>query len=90
MEREARTNILFLDACRNNPLARNFARALGTRSASIGQGLAATEAGLGTLIAFSTQPGNVALDGKGRNSPFSGPLAKAILTPGEGPLLDPD
>ncbi len=83
MEREARTNILFLDACRNNPLARNFARALGTRSADIGQGLAATEAGLGTLIAFSTQPGNVALDGKGRNSPFSGPLAKAILTPGK-------
>jgi uncharacterized caspase-like protein len=29
MEREAKTNILFLDACRNNPLARNLARALG-------------------------------------------------------------
>ncbi len=83
MEREAKTNILFLDACRNNPLARNLARALGTRSADIGQGLAPTEAGLGTLISFSTQPGNVALDGAGRNSPFSGPLAKAILTPGK-------
>ncbi len=83
MEREAKTNILFLDACRNNPLSRNLARSLGTRSADIGQGLAATEAGLGTLIAFSTQPGNVALDGAGRNSPFSGPLAKAILTPGK-------
>ena len=83
MEREAKTNILFLDACRNNPLARNLARALGTRSAEIGKGLAVTEAGLGTLIGFSTQPGNVALDGAGRNSPFSGPLAKAILTPGK-------
>ncbi len=83
MEREAKTNILLLDACRNNPLSRNLARALGTRSADIGQGFAATEAGLGTLIAFSTQPGNVALDGKGRNSPFSGPLAKAILSPGK-------
>ncbi len=83
MEREAKTNILFLDACRNNPLSRNLARALGTRSADIGQGLAPTEAGLGTLISFSTQPGNVALDGKGRNSPFSGPLARAILTPGK-------
>ena len=83
MEREAKMNILFLDACRNNPLARNLARALGTRSAEIGKGLAATEAGLGTLISFSTQPGNVALDGAGRNSPFSGPLAKAILTPGK-------
>ncbi len=83
MERESKTNILFLDACRNNPLSRNLARSLGTRSSDIGQGLAASEAGLGTLIAFSTQPGNVALDGAGRNSPFSGPLAKAILTPGK-------
>lgn len=80
MERAAKTNILFLDACRNNPLARNLARALGTRSADIGQGLAPAEAGLGTLISFSTQPGNVALDGTGRNSPYSGPLAKALLT----------
>jgi formylglycine-generating enzyme required for sulfatase activity len=83
MEREAKTNILFLDACRNNPLARNLARALGTRSAEIGRGLAATEAGVGTLIGFSTQPGNVALDGSGRTSPYSGPLAKAIGTPGK-------
>jgi len=26
---------------------------------------------VGTLIAFATQPGNVALDGAGRNSPFA-------------------
>ena len=76
MEREAKTNILFLDACRNNPLARNLARALGTRSADIGRGLAAAESGVGTLISFSTQPGNVALDGEGRNSPYSGPLSR--------------
>ena len=43
MEREASTNIIFLDACRNNPLARNLARALGTRSTDIGRGLAAVE-----------------------------------------------
>ena len=83
MERETKTNILFLDACRNNPLARNLARSLGTRSADIGRGLAAAESGVGTLVSFSTQPGNVALDGQGRNSPYSGPLAKAIGTPGE-------
>ena len=45
MEREAKTNILFLDACRNNPLARNLSRALGTRSAEIGRGLASMESG---------------------------------------------
>ena len=83
MERETKTNILFLDACRNNPLSRSLARALGTRSADIGQGLAPAESGVGTLISFSTQPGNVALDGTGRNSPYSGPLIKAIGTPGE-------
>jgi hypothetical protein len=38
---------------------------------------------VGTLISFSTQPGNVALDGTGRNSPFTGPLVKRIGAPGE-------
>lgn len=83
MEGEAKTNILFLDACRNNPLARNLARAMGTRSAAVGRGLAAAESGIGTLISYSTQPGNVALDGNGRNSPYTGPLVKALANPGE-------
>jgi formylglycine-generating enzyme required for sulfatase activity len=86
MEGEAKTNVLFLDACRNNPLSRNLARALGTRSTSIGRGLAAAESGVGTLISYSTQPGNVALDGQGRNSPYAGPLIKRIGTPGEDVL----
>ncbi len=77
MERQTNTNVLFLDACRDNPLARNLARAMGTRSTEIGRGLAAVESGVGTLISFSTQPGNVALDGTGqRNSPFAGALVK--------------
>lgn len=87
MERQGKTNILFLDACRNNPLARNLARAMGTRSASIGRGLAAAESGVGTLISFSTQPGNVALDGEGRNSPFAGALVEQLLT-SRGDLSD--
>jgi Caspase domain len=76
MERLTNTNILFLDACRDNPLARNLARSMGTRSSEVGRGLAIVEAGIGTLISFSTQPGNVALDGTGRNSPFAGALVK--------------
>lgn len=83
MERETRTNVLFLDACRNNPLARNLARALGTRSADVGRGLALAESGVGTLISFATQPGNVAMDGDGRNSPFTAALIKHIATPGK-------
>lgn len=82
MEREKRTNLIFLDACRNNPLARNLARNMGTRSVAIGQGLAPIQSGVGTLIAFATQPGNVALDGKTQNSPFTGSLVRHIETPG--------
>src|SRR4029077_4618692 len=78
MERQTSTNVLFLDACRDNPLARNLARAMGTRSAEVGRGLAEGKSGVGTLISFSTQPGNVALDGSGRNSPFAGALVKHI------------
>jgi formylglycine-generating enzyme required for sulfatase activity len=78
MERVTSTNIIFLDACRNNPLARNLARAMGTRSTEIGRGLAAVESGVGTLISFSTQPGNVAEDGTGRNSPYAAALIKQL------------
>lgn len=83
MEASTKTNVLFLDACRNNPLARNLARSLGTRSIGLGRGLAPTEAGLGTLISYATQPGAVANDGQGRNSPFTGSLKRHILIPGE-------
>jgi uncharacterized caspase-like protein len=83
MEREARTNILFFDACRDNPLARTLARSMGSQPPEVGQGLAAIESGAGTLISFSTQPGNVALDGKGRNSPFSAALIRQLGTSNE-------
>ncbi len=81
LEREGKTNIVFLDACRDNPLGRNLARSMGTRSASVGQGLAQVQTGVGTFIAFSTQPGNVALDGEGRNSPFTAALTRRIAEP---------
>jgi len=82
MEADNRTNIVFLDACRDNPFAQKLAANLGTRSASVGRGLAQAQAAVGTLIAYSTQPGNVALDGQGRNSPFTSALLKNIDTPG--------
>lgn len=82
MERSTRINLIFLDACRDNPLAVNLARSMGTRSASVGRGLAKVGTGIGTLIAFATQPGNVALDGSGRNSPFTSALLKHLGQPG--------
>lgn len=70
-----RVNIVILDACRNNDLAR------GWRSAS--RGLARMDAPTGTFVAFATAPGRVALDGgRGqRNSPFTKNLLRAIQTP---------
>lgn len=67
-------NIVILDACRNNPF-----RSI-QRSAS--RGLAKIDAPFGTLVAYSTAPGEVALDGKGRNSPYSLALSKAMKQPG--------
>src|SRR5262249_33545211 len=82
MEREAKTNIVFLDACRNNPLTRNLARTMGTRGVSENGGLAPVASGLGTFIAYATQPGNVASDGSGRNSPFTTALKKHVTETG--------
>jgi hypothetical protein len=80
IDRENKTNLVFLDACRDNPLARNLARSMGTRSASVSQGLAQVQTGVGTFISYSTQPGNVALDGTGSNSPFTAALVKGLRT----------
>jgi hypothetical protein len=83
MERNASVNLVFLDACRDNPLAETLARSMGTRSAPVGRGLAKLGTSLGSLIAFATQPGNVALDGSGRNSPFTAALLEHLGTPGQ-------
>ena len=83
MEAEKRINLVFLDACRDNPLSRSLARSFGpSRSTIIGQGLAQLPAGIGTLITFATSPDTVALDGSGKNSPFTSAMLKYIRTPG--------
>ena len=82
LEQGQRTSIIILDACRDNPLARNLARSMGTRSTAIGRGMAQSQTGLGTLIVYATQPDNVALDGDDKNSPFTAALLRHIETPG--------
>jgi hypothetical protein len=49
---------------------------------SSGGGLGRMQAPTGTLIAYATQPGNVALDGTTGNSPFSAALASTMRKPG--------
>ncbi len=78
----ARISIVFLDACRDNPFSRRLAV---TRRGVSPHGLARVDVTLGgVLVAFSTGPGQVAIDGVGakRNSPFTGALLKHIETPG--------
>jgi uncharacterized caspase-like protein/uncharacterized protein len=79
----AKTKVVILDACRNNPFAAALGESLGTRAVNANAGLAMTTApDLGYFIAFATQPGHVASDGVGRNSPFSGALKSHIGAPG--------
>ena len=83
MAREPRVNLVFLDACRDNPFAQNLARSMGaTRSTSIGRGLAIVDATVGSFIAYATDPHQVALDGNGSHSPFTAALLAHMQTPG--------
>ncbi|MCG8443843.1 MAG: caspase domain-containing protein, partial [Caulobacterales bacterium] len=84
MERDPRVNLIILDACRDNPLADALARSMGpSRSMGVARGLAQLDTvAVGTLIAYSTQPGATAADGTGRNSPFTGAMLARIRTPG--------
>ena len=65
--------VIILDACRNNP----FSEAGMTE-----KGLARSQGGAGLLIAYATDPGNVAYDGVGSNSTFTKAIADNISTPG--------
>lgn len=68
------TKIIILDCCRNNPLR-------GTYRGSSGN-LAPVHAPQGTFIAFSTSPGEKALDyGMGHNSIYTGCLLKHLEDP---------
>lgn len=69
-ESKSRVNLVFLDACRNNPFSRRF-RAMS-------RGLAKIDAPSGTLISFATRPGSVAADGDGLNGLYTEHLLRHI------------
>jgi TonB family protein len=75
--------ILILDACRDNKVVEHMASLLpASRAAGFSRGLSRMEKAEGTLIAFSTQPNMLALDGSGDNSPFMAALLKHLPEPG--------
>lgn len=71
-----KTKLVFLDACRDNPLARSFMASRGVGSVS--KGLAPMDVASGTLISYATKDGNVAIDGDGKNSPYTEALLKHL------------
>ncbi len=73
--------LVILDACRNNPFAAKMRRSLAVRAADRG-GLGRIEPVGNVLVAYAARDGTTALDGDGRNSPFTRALLHNIETPG--------
>jgi hypothetical protein len=82
LEEKARAALVFIDACRDNPLATDFytqnfspTRALSAR------GLAPMVGRFqGAMLMFAASPGQVAYDGETANSPFTEALARHLPT----------
>jgi uncharacterized caspase-like protein len=68
----SKTKLIFLDACRDNPLARSLA------GRGAGRGLAPMDVATGTLISYATKDGNTAEDGFGANSPYTTALLEHL------------
>ena len=67
-------NIVILDACRNNPFRGSF------RSHT--PGLARMDSPTGSLVAYATAPGSVAVDGNGENGIYTKHLVQKMKKPG--------
>jgi len=78
-----RMNIIFLDACRDNPFRETLYRSKSRSIDSIDDqdGLAPISPLNNFLIAYSTLPNMIAQDGKGRNSPYVESLKKKLVKP---------
>ena len=72
MKANSKLQMMFLDSCRNNPFpASSFLVGPDKQMIVAGVGLAPQDSQMGSLVSFSTQPGAVAIDGTGDNSPFT-------------------
>jgi uncharacterized caspase-like protein len=97
MDSRAKTKIVVLDACRDNPFEKQLADALAHEAGGrkLGRGLAAIREPArlekpegqgfntyGSIIAFAAAPGTTATDGDGANSPYTLALASELKKPG--------
>jgi len=90
VDRARKMRIVILDSCRDNPLGDAIDLAAveaangntPEETTRGGGGLAAANPDRGTLVAFAAKDGQVALDGKGNNSPFALSLMEKMTQPG--------
>jgi hypothetical protein len=80
------TKVIFLDACRDNPsLFKDLVKGRGGRSVglapAVGSNLSPAKPGGGIFIAYATDSGAVALDGRGDHSPFTQALLDHLKEP---------
>jgi Caspase domain len=76
-EARTKTNIVLLDACRNNPFARSW-----SRNTSNG-GLTNMTAPSGTFVGFAASPGKTAADGERINGLYTEAILKHIQSPNQ-------
>ncbi len=77
MQKNSKVQLVYLNSCRNNPFpSQSFLVGPEKQLAAAGIGLAPQNSSLGSLVAFSTQPGAVAVDGIGDKSPFTESVLK--------------
>lgn len=79
LKKSSKASLVFIDACRDNPLADNFYRSnFSETRALMTRGLAPMKSAYnGAMVTFSAAPGQVAFDGDD-NSPFAASLARHL------------
>ncbi|VFU09387.1 conserved exported protein of unknown function [Methylocella tundrae] len=86
LDRSNGVKIMVLDACRSNPISERLAK-LASSSAPVEpgertRGLERIDRSEGIIVAYATSPGDVALDGQERNSPFTKAFLRRLNEPG--------
>lgn len=71
---KGRSFLVILDACRDDPFGGTYRPAA--------KGLSQFDAPVGSLLAYATAPGSVALDGDGANGLYTGNLLREFNVPG--------
>jgi Caspase domain len=82
----AKTKVVFLDACRDNPaLFKNLVKGRGSYPKGLAPAVSSnfqqTNPGGGVFIAYATDSGSVALDGTAEHSPFTQALLRNLTKP---------